>query len=254
MGNVELSKAVPNCVVKLQGHPIFRADREGAATGMKYLATWCADNNLALNTKKIMEIIVDFRYKSFAVAATLDRTRLQAKFAREVIKFAAGCMNIRSNGTIHFGVMDSMDHEGYMHGEIICPVEEKDMYVDALDHIEKSFTSDMEHARLCVQPPRFIEVIDRQSREKRYVVEVDIVPSINVVKRKVYSVCLPNFKESSNKIEREKKTFFKRVGAKTKPVGDPGDFYQQVKHRDDLREEAEKSQFLFAPDICITLH
>ncbi|XP_076020663.1 sterile alpha motif domain-containing protein 9-like isoform X2 [Genypterus blacodes] len=193
-------------------------------------------------------------YKSFAVAATLDRTRLQAKFAREVIKFAAGCMNIRSNGTIHFGVMDSKDHGEHMHGEIIgIPVEEKDMYVDALDHIKKSFPSDEEHARLCVRPPCFIEVIDRQSREKRYVVEVDIVPSINVVKSKVYSVCLPNFKESSNKIEREKKTIFKRVGAKTEPVDDLGDFYQQVNHRDDLREEAEKSQFLSPPGISPNL-
>ncbi|XP_063759835.1 sterile alpha motif domain-containing protein 9-like [Eleginops maclovinus] len=37
-------------------------------------------------------------FKSFSVASALDRTRLQAKFAKEVIKFAVGCMNIRSSG------------------------------------------------------------------------------------------------------------------------------------------------------------
>ncbi|XP_078140788.1 sterile alpha motif domain-containing protein 9-like [Centroberyx gerrardi] len=193
-------------------------------------------------------------YKSFAIAATLDRTRLQAKFAKEVLKFGTGCMNIRSNGTIHFGVMDSKDDAGYTHGEIIgIPVQEKDMYVDALDHIERSFSpSDREHVRQCVRPPRFIEVMDRESTEKRYVVEVDIVPSISIVKSRVYSVRLPNFKESANKIEHEKETILRRVGSKTEPVSekDQCDFYQRVKDRDAQREEAENCQFLSTPDIC----
>ncbi|XP_029913094.1 sterile alpha motif domain-containing protein 9-like [Myripristis murdjan] len=193
-------------------------------------------------------------YKSFALAATLDRTRLQAKFAKEVFKFGVGCMNIRSNGTIHFGVMDSKDDTGYTHGEIIgIPVKEKDMYTDALDHIEKSFsTSDGEHVRQCVRPPRFIEVIDRKSTEKMYVVEVDIVPSISIVKGRVYSVRLPNFKESANKVEHEKDTVYRRVGSKSEPVSDKdqNNFYLRVKERDVQREEAEKRQFLSAPDIC----
>ncbi|XP_025762749.1 sterile alpha motif domain-containing protein 9-like [Oreochromis niloticus] len=192
-------------------------------------------------------------FKSFAVAATLDRTRLQAKFAKEVLKFAAGCMNIRSNGTIHFGVMDSKEDITYMHGEIIgIPVTDKDIYVDALDHIERSFSSDKEHIRQCVRPPRFIEVMDRQSTEKQYVVEVDIVPSISIVKSKVYAVRLPNFKESTNKVEFEKETIFRRVGSKTEPVSDKdlSDFYQRVKDRDAQREEAEKNHFLIAPEMC----
>ncbi len=81
-------------------------------------------------------------YKSFAIAARLDRQRLQAKFAKEVLKFATGCMNIRTNGTIHFGVMDSRGDTGYVHGEIIgIPVKEKDVYCDAFDYIERSFSS-----------------------------------------------------------------------------------------------------------------
>ncbi|KAL3987131.1 sterile alpha motif domain-contaning protein 9 [Sarotherodon galilaeus] len=192
-------------------------------------------------------------FKSFAVAATLDRTRLQAKFAKEVLKFAAGCMNIRSNGTIHFGVMDSKEDGGYVHGEIIgIPVTDKDIYVDALDHIERSFSSDKEHIRQCVRPPRFIEVMDRQSTEKQYVVEVDIVPLISIVKSKVYAVRLPNFKESTNKVEFEKETILRRVGSKTEPVSDKdlSDFYQRVKDRDAQREEAEKNHFLIAPEMC----
>ncbi|XP_029014897.1 sterile alpha motif domain-containing protein 9-like [Betta splendens] len=195
-------------------------------------------------------------FKSFAVAARLDCTRLQAKFAKEVLKFATGCINIRSNGTIHFGVMDSKEErEGcrYVHGEIVgIPVNDKDIYVDALDYIEKSVSTDAEDVRRCVRPPRFIEVLDRESTEKRYVVEVDIVPSISIVKNKVYDVCLPNFKESANKVEREKKTIFRRVGSKTEPVTDKDliDFYQRVIDRDAQREEAEQRQFLRNPEIC----
>ncbi|XP_039979663.1 sterile alpha motif domain-containing protein 9-like [Xiphias gladius] len=192
-------------------------------------------------------------FKSFAVAAALDRTRLQAKFAREVLKFATGCMNIRSNGTIHFGVMDSKEDAGYVHGEVIgIPVKEKDIYVDALDYIERSFSSDKEHVRQCVRPPRFIEVIDRESTEKMYVVEVDIVPSVGIVKSKVYAVRLPNFKESANKVEFEKETILRRVGSKTEPVIDKdlSDFYVRVKDRDAQREEAEKNKFFSAPGFC----
>lgn len=196
-------------------------------------------------------------YKSFALAATLDRTRLQAKFAKEVLKFASGCMNIRSNGTIHFGVMDSKEDAGYVHGEIIgIPVKDKDIYVDALDYIERSFSTDKEHVRQCVRPPTFIEVMEQgnkeQSTEKRYVVEVDIVPSLRIVRSKVYAVKLPNFKESANKVEFEKESILRRVGSKTEPVSDKdlSDFYQRVKDRDAQREEAEKNLFLNAPEMC----
>ncbi|XP_034075753.1 sterile alpha motif domain-containing protein 9-like [Gymnodraco acuticeps] len=192
-------------------------------------------------------------FKSLSKASTLDRTRLQAKFAKEVLKFATGCMNIRTNGTIHFGVMDSKEDTGYVHGEIIgIAVQEKDIYVDALDYIERSISSDKEHVRQCVRPPRFIEVLDRESTEMRYVVEVDIVPSISIVKNKVYVVRLPNFKESTNKVEFEKEAILRRVGSKTEPVNDKdqSDFYQRVRDRDAQREEAEQNQFLSAPDFC----
>ncbi|XP_058510591.1 sterile alpha motif domain-containing protein 9-like [Solea solea] len=191
-------------------------------------------------------------FKSFAVAAELDRTRLQAKFAKEVLKFATGCMNIRSNGTIHFGVMDSKEDTGYVHGEVVgIPIKDKDIYVDALDYIEKCFPTDKEHARHCVRPPRFVEVMDRKNTAKNYVVEVDIVPSVNIVKGKVYAVILPNFNEAANKVQYEKKAILRRVGSKTEPVSDSdlSDFLQRVKERDAQREEAEKPP-VFSTPFC----
>ncbi|KAL2082418.1 hypothetical protein ACEWY4_022236 [Coilia grayii] len=189
-------------------------------------------------------------YKSFATAATLDRTRLQAKFAKEVIRFGTGCMNMRSNGTIHFGVMDSRGDMGYVHGEIIgIPVPEKDMYVDALDHIERCCSSsDAEHIRRCIRPPQFIEVTDLSAEDRRYVVEVDIVPLVSIVRHKVYAVRLPNFNEKSNKVAHEKETIYWRVGASTKPVDDLSEFYQQVPERDILREAAENRPSATVPE------
>ncbi|KAI1884103.1 hypothetical protein AGOR_G00222960 [Albula goreensis] len=74
--------------------------------------------------------------------------------------------------------------------------------------------------------------------------------TISIVKNRVYSVRLPNFKEKANKIEHEKEVIYRRVGSKTEPVMDQNEFYQRVRDRDDQREEAEQSQFLSATDFC----
>ncbi|KAM4664285.1 sterile alpha motif domain-containing protein 9-like isoform 1-T2 [Discoglossus pictus] len=184
-------------------------------------------------------------YKSLATAAKLDRVRLQAKFAFEVIRFGSACMNMRTNGTIHFGVMDSVEDKGWKHGQIVgIPVKETDIYVDALDYIEKCFTKDnQEVARSCIRPPKFIEVIERDCKEQRFIVEVDIVPDSSLVKGKVFHVSLPKFNEKNNKVIQEKKAIYQRVGAKTEPVSEEDivAFIQALHHIDLRRERAEFS-------------
>uniref|UniRef100_UPI00398E4E2B sterile alpha motif domain-containing protein 9-like n=1 Tax=Pristiophorus japonicus TaxID=55135 RepID=UPI00398E4E2B len=183
-------------------------------------------------------------YKSLATAVTLDRQRLQAKFAREVIKFASGCMNVRTNGTIHFGVEDS-NSSGYTHGEIIgVPVKDPDIYVDALDYIDKCFRPHGEIARLCIEQPKFVEVITKDGSEKRFVIEIDVNPSVEIVKNKTFRVRLPNFSENRNKIENEKATIYRRNGAKTEPICEESqdDFISGMQERDKRREAAENSE------------
>ncbi|XP_048870907.1 sterile alpha motif domain-containing protein 9-like [Brienomyrus brachyistius] len=191
-------------------------------------------------------------YKSFEIAADLDNQRLQAKLAKETFKFACGCMNMRTNGTIHFGVMDSVSDSGYVHGEIIgIPIKDKDVYVDALDYMNKCFKSDSELAAECIRPPEFIEVSDIDSTEKYYVVEIDIEPKIIIVSSKLFSVHLPNFREDSNKVEYEKKTMYRRNGSKTEPISNQEEFYSSLRHRDELRKEAEKDHIV--PDVSVDL-
>lgn len=183
-------------------------------------------------------------YKSFTTAASLDRTRLQAKFACEVMRFASACMNIRTNGTIHFGVKDTVENKGWQHGQIVgLRIRDRDMYVDALDYIERCFESHVqEAARLCIHPPVFIEVIDKDSHEQHFVVEVDVEPISSTVQGKVFPVRLPKFNEESNKVNIEKQSvIFQRVGANSEPVKneDLVAFIQNLQDRDARREKAE---------------
>ncbi|XP_068118682.1 sterile alpha motif domain-containing protein 9-like [Hyperolius riggenbachi] len=185
-------------------------------------------------------------YKSLVIASKLDRVRLQTKFAYEVIRFACACMNMRSNGTIHFGVMDSKEDKSYKHGEIIgILVNDPDWYIDALDCIEKCFpkvTSDA--ARLCIRSPKVIEVIQgRDSEEQKFIVEVDIVPQSNIVKGKVFEATLPKFNEKTNKVIQEKKAMYRRIGAKSEPVSDEDkvEFIQRLKDLDKMRAKAESN-------------
>ncbi|XP_072549911.1 sterile alpha motif domain-containing protein 9-like isoform X2 [Salminus brasiliensis] len=190
-------------------------------------------------------------YKAFTDAATLDCPRIQAKLANEVFKFATGCINIRSNGTIHFGVMDGQDDSSYVHGEIIgVPIQKKSWYVDALNLINRSFsTTDTELIQQCIRPPEFVPVSRTDNEEERYVVEFDIVPSISIVRNKMFSVRLPNFRETSNKIELEKETIYCRQGSRTTPV-DANVFYQGIQTRDAYREGQEQAQEQANPEVC----
>ncbi|XP_036445564.1 sterile alpha motif domain-containing protein 9-like [Colossoma macropomum] len=191
-------------------------------------------------------------YKAFTIAATLDCQRVQAKLAKEIFKFATGCMNMRSNGTIHFGVMDGKDNSGCVHGEIIgFPIQNKDTYADALNLIDRCFsTANVELVQQCIRPPEFILVIDPNSTEEHYVVEVDIVPLISIVRNRVFPVLLPNFREKKNKIEFEKETIYRRLGSRTEPVTDTSEFYHGVQSRDAQREEKEQAHSFTSPDLC----
>ncbi|MBN3307441.1 SAMD9 protein, partial [Amia calva] len=66
-------------------------------------------------------------------------------------------------------------------------------------------------------PPRFIEVIDRGSTGTSWVVEVDIVPKAEIVKGKLYIVCILTF-NNHNKVEYNKRTVYQRDRNSCLPV------------------------------------
>ncbi|XP_036004654.1 sterile alpha motif domain-containing protein 9-like isoform X2 [Fundulus heteroclitus] len=184
-------------------------------------------------------------YKSLETAHKLDSIRLKAKVASEVLRFACACMNMRANGTIHFGIMDNIKST-HRHGEIIgIPVQSQECFVDALDYIEKCFkgSTHQSDARKCIRNPCFIEVIDKENAEKTWVVEYDIVPKASIVKGKLYSVGVPKFSEKDGKVKCEETIPYHRVGANTPRISEDEliPFIQDLIEKDQQREEAESS-------------
>ncbi|XP_009510531.2 sterile alpha motif domain-containing protein 9-like [Phalacrocorax carbo] len=100
---------------------------------------------------------------------------IMMKFSNEVFRFAAACMNSRTNGTIHFGVRDNP------HGEIEgIEVTKKEAYVDHFNKfIGKYFISNYTSiAKACIRQPRFVEVLlQNGTPSHRFVIEIDVVPS-----------------------------------------------------------------------------
>ncbi|XP_017277259.1 sterile alpha motif domain-containing protein 9-like [Kryptolebias marmoratus] len=192
-------------------------------------------------------IVPCHEYKSLEVAHKLDSKRLKSKVASEVLRFACACMNMRANGTIHFGVMDKVKGT-HKHGEITgIPLKNQEDFVDALDYIERCFKGSAHQidARSCIRNPCFIEVLDKETTEKTWVVEYDVIPKSSIVKDKLYYVAVPKFNEKDGKVEvkREEQVSYYRVGASSSQI--PEDhfviFIQGLKEKDQQREEAESS-------------
>lgn len=184
-------------------------------------------------------------YKSLEIAYKLDSKRLQVKVASEVLRFACACMNMRANGTIHFGIMDKVKGT-HKHGEIIgIPANNQEDFVDALDYIERCFkgSNQQSDARSCIRNPRFIEVLDKERSGNTWVIEYDIVPKASIVKDKLYYVGVPKFSEKDNKVKCEEKIPYHRVGANTPrvPEDDLVPFIQGLREKDQQREEAEST-------------
>uniref|UniRef100_A0A672RZF2 Sterile alpha motif domain-containing protein 9-like n=1 Tax=Sinocyclocheilus grahami TaxID=75366 RepID=A0A672RZF2_SINGR len=183
-------------------------------------------------------------YKSLENACKLEPRKLKIKFASEVIRFACACMNMRANGTIHFGVMDKTK-TSYKHGEIIgIPIEDKEIFQEALDYIEKCFPALHSDARKCIKTPKFIPIVDKGSQTQNWIVEVDVVPMVNIVRDKLYSAHIPKFNEKTNKIEYEQKAYYQRVGPNTPRITEDElvSFSQALKDLDQKREQEENSQ------------
>uniref|UniRef100_A0A3Q1GX64 Sterile alpha motif domain-containing protein 9-like n=1 Tax=Acanthochromis polyacanthus TaxID=80966 RepID=A0A3Q1GX64_9TELE len=183
-------------------------------------------------------------YKSLENAHKQDSKILKVKVASEVLRFACACMNMRANGTIHFGIMDKIKGT-HKHGEIIgIPLKNQEDFVDALDYIESCFkgSNQQSDARRCIRNPKFIEVLDKETTERTWVIEYDIVPKASIVKGKIYSVGVPKFNEK-DKVKYEEKIPYCRAGANTKRVTDDDqvEFIQGLREKDQQREEAEAS-------------
>uniref|UniRef100_A0A8W8JFE0 Schlafen AlbA-2 domain-containing protein n=1 Tax=Magallana gigas TaxID=29159 RepID=A0A8W8JFE0_MAGGI len=150
------------------------------------------------------------------------------KFQTETLKFASACLNSRVNGTIYFGVADSVGKE-YLHGEVVgfeiteIGDDTKSAYTDNLkDAILNSgaFYSEMaETAFHCISDPNFVIVEIPNESIPHYVIEVDIEPATEICKTFYFKVNLKKIKNQVMKVKDEYVLFCRNGSSTEKRVG-----------------------------------
>ncbi|XP_056313130.1 sterile alpha motif domain-containing protein 9-like isoform X2 [Danio aesculapii] len=189
-------------------------------------------------------------YKLLVNTANAAEKDVLEKFSNETFWFAAGCMNDRTNGTIHFGVGDEPQ---YKHGQIIgLELTSPNKYIDEFDTgLKEHFKGKSNIARACIRPPVFVPVICKDSSIK-WVIEIDIVPMYKLTKRKRFYTTL-------DKKKRKSKCFFIRSGANTMnylPKENPKIYKQNCKtlnHYVELRDIFRQSAEDEAQQLVIVL-
>ncbi|XP_075443454.1 sterile alpha motif domain-containing protein 9-like [Ascaphus truei] len=184
-------------------------------------------------------------YKLFTNTENATEEDKKMKFCNEVFRFAAACMNARTNGTIHFGVSDKP------HGEIIgIQLDNKETYVNYIRQMTNKYFEDkqLHVAQKCIRPPRFVDVLYQQNTQSdRVVIEVDVVPEHSLCNSEIFSTHQQIFTENKWKQSKEK-TCFAREGESSRDMlanvkhndADFKAFYSQTKSRDDARKRAEE--------------
>ncbi|KAL0152370.1 hypothetical protein M9458_052093 [Cirrhinus mrigala] len=195
------------------------------------------------------------------------------KYNYEVIRFAAACMNSRTNGTIHFGVEDEP------HGRILgVGFPKNDAFADYQKHaIERHFklkdfqkakekkkaqtageedvqTAEAEEnvqkpdhvkiAKMCIKPPRFVEVLKADMTfSGKYVIEVDIEPSSIVCKDFPFTTIDVDKSEQAKK-KKGGESLFVRDGSSSKCITlnsqEYNEYIAKMPLLCQLREDAEE--------------
>ncbi|XP_062566125.1 sterile alpha motif domain-containing protein 9-like [Saccostrea cucullata] len=165
-------------------------------------------------------------FKSFFNCVNKAKESRLIKFQLEVLRFACGCLNARKNGTIYFGVADSVastDNETHKHGEIVgfeiseIDFDSRTKYTDALrEGISRCFFNEIVNiVQKCISNPIFVKVVIPGENICRYVMEVDVEPSSARCKEHHFKVNLKNIKHLSNKSVENKPLLYVRKGSST---------------------------------------
>ncbi|OCT75678.1 sterile alpha motif domain-containing protein 9-like [Xenopus laevis] len=184
-------------------------------------------------------------YKEFTKTENATENDKKMKFCNEVFRFAAACMNVRTNGTIHFGVCDKP------HGKIIgINIDNREAYVSYIGHMMNKYFEEkqLKTAKQCIRPPRFVDVLYQEKTQSDLVIiEVDVVPEHAYCNTEVFSTYQQVLIDNTWKKSKEKSCFI-RDGESSKDIlanvrnsdADLKAFYSELKLRDDARKRAEE--------------
>lgn len=180
---------------------------------------------------------------------------------KETIKFACGCLNSRKNGTIMFGIGDSMpDGKGkYKHGEIVgvsLNTLQGDFIRTLTESLRYAITQCFESivsqtAEKCISNPVFIPVISRLPCPATYVVEIDIEPSSVFCKDDHFRINRNKITYSSN-IEKEH-TLFVREGVGTFSKSQQQEkIFLQTEFKDIIRKREEDEKQISRQEMYVS--
>ncbi|XP_030056285.1 sterile alpha motif domain-containing protein 9-like [Microcaecilia unicolor] len=162
-------------------------------------------------------------FKLFTNTQNATEEDMKMKFCNEVFRFAAACMNSRTNGTIHLGVKDKP------HGQIIgIKLDQKDVFINWFDQMIKQYfkTTDHNAAQSCIRSPRFVDVLHQNNIPTgKCVIEVDVVPQYSICKSVFFHTYQQTYTEQGWKKNIELSCFI-RDGASSK------DIFANVKKKD----------------------
>lgn len=187
-------------------------------------------------------------YKAFT--STTEETKMK-KFTSEVIRFAAACMNSRTNGTIHFGIGDKPE---FTHGQVLgVVVEDTEAFANELKSaIDRYFEyKHKQAAQTCIKPPRFVEVLNKNTTlSDKCVIEVDVVPETTICKENGYHTnTIKKGKKKGKMKETESepsKCFFIRDGGSSRDLlvqpnkREYEQFLESMAQQLELRKKAEE--------------
>lgn len=189
-------------------------------------------------------------FKLFRVGVNSGEDDSMKKFVYETLRFACGCLNERTNGTIHFGVADEVPTQtcGNKPREIVgSSVSNKPLYNEKLtEFIDKCFAGESRsNVHSCIRPPVFVPVeglLAEQQSNGKVVIEVDIEPSYSLCKGDIFKV---GFKAlDRGKPEREANAYV-RHGSQTKAIVNLPEMEDFIQNRlpklDDQRKIREQA-------------
>ncbi|PFX14051.1 Sterile alpha motif domain-containing protein 9 [Stylophora pistillata] len=165
----------------------------GAGCGRRYYTQGWVLNCWETGTIDMITPVHEFKILQAGIQSNEDVNLM--KFVRETLRFACACLNVRTNGTIHFGVADENKSKacGNKPREIVGLVVFNKPLVNEklIEYIGKCFVGESRiHSCIyeCIRPPVFIPVRS-SSAEEKVVIEVDIEPTHSLCVNKIFTAC-----------------------------------------------------------------
>lgn len=216
----------------LQSPRSFNSD---VGTPCKFYREGSVLNCWETGPKDMMNPVHEF--KLFRIGVNSGEDDSMKKFVYETLRFACGCLNERTNGTIHFGVADEVATQtrGYKPREIVgskvSTMKPPDYHKNLTEFINKCFVGDCRrNVHNCIRPPVFVPVKGLRAEQQcndKVVIEVDIEPSYSLCKGNIFKVLFKGL--DRGKKEREA-TAYIRHGSQTKAIVDVAEMEDYLKN------------------------